>query len=91
MDELAEHIAEYAATVDEANKRTLDPVVIALMGADVINSYRWREGARRSDFLNRRIWPPMNSSSQLANPAGTTALRQAFAVSAAMSADDSKR
>lgn len=32
MDELAEHIAEYAATVDEANKRTLDPVVIALMG-----------------------------------------------------------
>jgi hypothetical protein len=25
MDELAQRITEYAATVDEANKRTLDP------------------------------------------------------------------
>ena len=32
MAELAEYLTEYAATVDEANKRTLDPVVIELMG-----------------------------------------------------------
>jgi hypothetical protein len=31
MDELAQHINEYAATVDEANKRTLDPIIIELM------------------------------------------------------------
>lgn len=31
MDELAQHITEYAATVDEANKRTLDPIIIELM------------------------------------------------------------
>ena len=31
MDELAQRITEYAATVDEANKRTLDPIIIELM------------------------------------------------------------
>jgi len=30
--ELIEYLTEYAATVDDANKRTLDPVVIQLMG-----------------------------------------------------------
>jgi hypothetical protein len=30
-DELAQRITEYAATVGEANKRTLDPVIIELM------------------------------------------------------------
>jgi hypothetical protein len=31
MDELVQRITEYAASVDEANKRTLDPIVIELM------------------------------------------------------------
>jgi hypothetical protein len=31
MDELAQRIPEYAATVDEANKRTLDPIIVELM------------------------------------------------------------
>jgi hypothetical protein len=31
MDQLAQRIAEYAATVHEANKRTLDPFIIELM------------------------------------------------------------
>jgi len=31
MDELAKRITEYAATVDEANKRTLDPIIVELM------------------------------------------------------------
>jgi hypothetical protein len=32
MDELAQRIAEYAAKVHEANKRTLDPIIIELIG-----------------------------------------------------------
>jgi hypothetical protein len=31
MDELAHRITDYAVTVDEANKRTLDPFIIELM------------------------------------------------------------
>lgn len=31
MDQLAQRITEYAATVDEANKRTLDTIIIELM------------------------------------------------------------
>jgi hypothetical protein len=31
MDELAQRITDYAATVDEANKRTLDPIIVELM------------------------------------------------------------
>jgi hypothetical protein len=31
MDELAHGITEYAATVHEANKRTLDPIIIEWM------------------------------------------------------------
>jgi len=31
MDELAERITKYAATVDVANKRTLDPIIIKLL------------------------------------------------------------
>ena len=31
MDELAQAINDYAATVGEANKRTLDPFIIELM------------------------------------------------------------
>jgi hypothetical protein len=31
VDELAQRITEYAATVDEANKRTLDPIIVELM------------------------------------------------------------
>jgi hypothetical protein len=31
MDELTQRITEYAATVHEANKRTLDPIIIQLM------------------------------------------------------------
>jgi hypothetical protein len=31
MDELAQRIAEYAAAVDVANKRTLDPIIIELL------------------------------------------------------------
>jgi hypothetical protein len=31
MENLAQRITEYAAAVDEANRRALDPIVIALM------------------------------------------------------------
>lgn len=31
MDELARRTTEYAAEVDEANKRTLDPIIIELL------------------------------------------------------------
>ena len=31
LDELGQRITEYAATVDEANKRTLDAIIVELM------------------------------------------------------------
>jgi hypothetical protein len=31
MDQLTQRITEYAATVHEANMRTLDPIIIELM------------------------------------------------------------
>jgi len=50
MDELAKRITEYAATVDEANKRTLDPIIVELM-RDRGLTYVGIIGATTADFL----------------------------------------
>ena len=51
MDELAQRITRYAAIVDEANKRTLGPIIVELMRSrtDIV------EGYRRPSVLTGRV------------------------------------
>jgi hypothetical protein len=64
MNELTRRITEYAATIDEANKRTLDPIIIELMRdrTDIETDYRSRDDCVRlvsgDDCRERRavVW-----------------------------------
>jgi len=57
MPELAQRITEYAASVHEANKRTLDPIIIELM-----RDLRRTNQARSPDAAELRWIEPTPSS-----------------------------